>query len=66
MVTLIVRKTIRASAERLFQAWTDPSQLTQWWGPPGVQCIEAQIDLRMGGRYRIANRLADRNTLWGV
>ena len=64
MVTLIVRKTIRASAERLFQAWTDPSQLTQWWGPAGVQCIEAQVDLRMGGRYRIANRLPDGNTLW--
>ena len=64
MVTLVVRKTIRASAERLFQAWTDPTQLTKWWGPAGVQCVEAQVDLRMGGRYRIGNRLPDGHTLW--
>ena len=27
MVTLVVRKTIRAKAERLFAAWTVPAQL---------------------------------------
>jgi uncharacterized protein YndB with AHSA1/START domain len=64
MVTLVVRKTIRASAERLFAAWTDPAQLKSWWGPRGVQCTDAQVDLRIGGRYRIANQFPDGKILW--
>ena len=64
MVTLVVRKTIRAKAERLFAAWTSPAQLKLWWGPQGVKCIEAEVDLRCGGRYRIANRLPDWNIFW--
>lgn len=64
MVTLVVRKTIRAKAERLFAAWTIPAELKLWWGPQGVKCIEAEVDLRHGGRYRIANQLPDGKILW--
>src|ERR1700674_1459658 len=64
MVTLVVRKTIRAKAERLFAAWTIPAQLKLWWGPPGVKCIEAEVDLRRGGRYRIGNKLHGGKILW--
>jgi uncharacterized protein YndB with AHSA1/START domain len=64
MVTLVVRKTIRAKAERLFAAWTIPEQLKLWWGPQGVKCIEAEVDLRRGGRYRIANQFPDGKILW--
>jgi uncharacterized protein YndB with AHSA1/START domain len=62
--TLVVRKTIRATPERLFAAWTEPEQLKQWWGPPSVNCVDAQVDLRVGGRYRIANQLPDGKVLW--
>ena len=61
---LVVRRTIRARPEALFAAWTDPQQLTRWWGPPGVTCTAAEIDLRVGGSYRIANRMPDGSTLW--
>jgi uncharacterized protein YndB with AHSA1/START domain len=64
MVTLVVRKTIRASAERLYTAWTNPAQLKLWWGPRGVQCTDVEIDLRIGGRYRIANQFPDGKILW--
>jgi uncharacterized protein YndB with AHSA1/START domain len=61
---LVVRKTIRATAERLFGAWTQPEQLKKWWGPQGVVCIDAEVDLRVGGRYRIANQFPDGTVLW--
>jgi uncharacterized protein YndB with AHSA1/START domain len=64
MVTLVVRKTIRAKAERLFAAWTIPAQLKLWWGPQGVKCIEAEVDLRRGGRYRIANQFPGGKIVW--
>ena len=64
MITLIVRKTIPARPERLFDAWTQPAQLRQWWGPQDVECTEAQVDLRVGGHYRIANRFPDGRVVW--
>jgi len=64
MALLVVRKTIQAPPERLFQAWTEPAQLREWWGPEGVACIGAEVDLRVGGRYRIGNQLPDGTTLW--
>ena len=64
--TLVVRKTIPSTPERLFAAWTDPAELRRWWGPDGVTCIGSEIDLRVGGRYRIGNRLPDGTTLWIV
>ena len=64
VAALVVRRTIRARPEALFAAWTDPQQLVRWWGPEGVTCTAAEIDLRVGGRYRIANRMPDGSTLW--
>jgi uncharacterized protein YndB with AHSA1/START domain len=64
MVSLVVRRTIRATPQHLFDAWTQPYQLKQWWGPLGADCIDAQVDLRVGGRYRIGNRFPDGTVVW--
>ena len=63
-VTLVVRRAIRATPERLFDAWTVPGQLKKWWGPASVTCIDATVDLRVGGRYRIANQFPDGKVVW--
>jgi uncharacterized protein YndB with AHSA1/START domain len=56
-IALVTRRTIRAAPERLFDAWTEPAQLLAWWGPRPVTCESAEVELRVGGRYRIANKL---------
>jgi uncharacterized protein YndB with AHSA1/START domain len=58
-LVLVVRRTIDAPAERLFRAWTEPEQLLQWWGPGPARCSHAELDLRVGGRYRLANAFPD-------
>jgi len=58
-IVLVVRRTIRARAERVFDAWTRPEHLRVWWGPRPVTCSRAEVDLRVGGRYRIDNALPD-------
>jgi uncharacterized protein YndB with AHSA1/START domain len=63
-VVLVARKTIRGTAERLFDAWTQPGQLMKWWGPRSMVCSAAEVDLRVGGRYRIANQTPDGNVIW--
>lgn len=62
--TLVVRRRINASREKLFAAWTQPALLVRWWGPQGVACPAAEIDLRVGGSYRIANQFPDGQTIW--
>jgi uncharacterized protein YndB with AHSA1/START domain len=58
-IVLLVRRTIRADVRRVFDAWTQPEHLRAWWGPRPVTCAGAEIDLRVGGRYRILNALPD-------
>jgi uncharacterized protein YndB with AHSA1/START domain len=62
-IVLVVRRTIHATAERVFDAWTLPEHLMVWWGPRPVTCSGAEVDLRVGGRYRIDNALPDGTTV---
>ncbi|HKV52054.1 MAG TPA: SRPBCC family protein [Gemmatimonadaceae bacterium] len=50
-----VTQIIRASRERLFDAWTTPADLAQWWrmDEPGWAFAGASLDLRVGGAYRL-------------
>jgi len=56
---LVIERTFKASAERVFDAFTDPTQLTKWWWPNGFTCPSAEVDLRVGGTYRIAMQWPD-------
>jgi len=57
--TLQVRRVIPAPPDRVFTAWTNPSEIEKWWGPKNVRCLSAEVDLRVGGQYRIANQTPD-------
>lgn len=61
---LVVERVIRATPARVFEAWTDPRQMEAWWGPKDVQGFGVEIDLRVGGAYRIGNRLPDGSSAW--
>lgn len=64
MTDLRIRRVIVARPERIFDAWTRPELLQQWWGPAGVRCIAAEVDLRCGGAYRIGNQLPGGAVIW--
>ncbi|TMQ07357.1 MAG: SRPBCC domain-containing protein [Deltaproteobacteria bacterium] len=63
-LTLTVRRVIAAPPARLFAAWTQPALLRVWWGPRDVRCIAAEVDLRIGGAYRLGNQLPDGRVVW--
>jgi uncharacterized protein YndB with AHSA1/START domain len=62
-IALVARRTVRAKVERVFDAWTRPEQLRAWWGPRPVTCSDAEVDLRVGGRFRIVNALPNGGTV---
>ena len=45
--------------EYIFDAWTDPEQVRQWWGCAEGQVTVCEIDLRVGGAWRCAMRMPD-------
>ena len=44
---LVIERTLKSSPERVFDAFTDPDQLTKWWWPTGFACPAAEVDLRV-------------------
>ena len=62
--SLEVSRVIHAQQDRVFAAWTDPTEIVQWWGAGGVVCTEAELDLVVGGTYRFANQTPDGATMW--
>ena len=54
MVELEFVRTYTAPRQLVWDAWTDPDQMAQWWGPRGISTPREtiELDLRPGGRMR--------------
>jgi uncharacterized protein YndB with AHSA1/START domain len=50
--SLEIKRFINAPRERVYGAWTDPSQLKEWWGPESVRTRNFVAEARVGGKYR--------------
>ncbi len=50
---LTLTRTYDAPIEKVWQAWTEPKKLMQWWGPNDVSIPECEVDLRVGGMFYI-------------
>ncbi len=47
------------SPEKVYAAWTEPTHLTQWFGPEGGVVERAELNVRPGGRYTIVFHTQD-------
>jgi uncharacterized protein YndB with AHSA1/START domain len=67
--SLTLTRRFGAAPEKVYAAWADPQKLAQWFGPGAVEegSVKADIDLRVGGRYRISfNAKGTYNEVGGV
>ena len=55
---LVVTRTFEAPARLVFEAWSRPELLKQWWVPKsmGMALLSLEADVRTGGRYRFVFR----------
>ncbi len=61
-LALDVTHTINAPPERVFDAWLDPAMLARFMIPgPDMSVPEAEVDARVGGRFRIVMRAGERD-----
>jgi uncharacterized protein YndB with AHSA1/START domain len=51
---VVVTRTFNAPARLVFEAWTRPDLLKQWWVPKsmGMSLLSVDADVRTGGKYR--------------
>ncbi|MGI8521786.1 MAG: SRPBCC family protein [Nocardioides sp.] len=56
--TITITRTVAASLERVYAAWTEPQQLAAWWWPQ-LAGTTYDLDVRVGGTYRIHAPTAD-------
>lgn len=54
-----INRTFNVSPARMFEAWTQPGELSRWFGPEGVTVEEASVDLRVGGIMTLTLNLPD-------
>lgn len=60
--SLTLTREYAAPPEKVWRAWTDAQVLKQWWATSGNDRTSlAELDVRVGGRYRICFGGADGN-----
>jgi uncharacterized protein YndB with AHSA1/START domain len=63
---LKVTRTIRASRQRVFRAWTEPELMMRWFVEGDGNMSVCEIDLREGGRYRLEGEMGGKRwRIWG-
>lgn len=58
-VEVALSTTVAAPRARVYEAFTDPEMLKQWWGPDGYTVSEAYTEPHPSGRYSIVMRAPD-------
>ena len=51
--TVSLHRVIKASPEKLFQAFSDPVANSSWFPPYGFLCTVQQMEFKIGGRFKM-------------
>jgi uncharacterized protein YndB with AHSA1/START domain len=63
---LELERVFNAPRDLLWQAWTEPRHLSQWWGPAGYQVEVMSMDLRPGGLFHYRIQAPTGQDMWGI
>ena len=48
-----IKGTFKANIQLLWDIWTKPEHLKNWWGPKGFSATIHKMDLQAGGEWRL-------------
>ncbi|WP_430966049.1 SRPBCC domain-containing protein [Spongiimicrobium sp. 2-473A-2-J] len=57
--TLSLKRTFNAPIALVWEAWTQPEHIAQWWGPKGMETRVIEHDFRVGGKWQYAMTMPD-------
>ena len=61
----VLSRVFDAPHALLWQCFTEPERMKQWWGPKGFKVLHSKMDLRVGGTYHYGMQAPDGKGMWG-
>ena len=61
----VISRIFDAPRELLWECFTEPERMRQWWGPKGCSVVSAKMDRRPGGTYHYGMRVPNGQVMWG-
>ena len=52
--SVTLHRVLKATPEKVYRAFTEPNALTFWIPPYGFLCVVHQMDMRVGGSYKMS------------
>ncbi len=59
--TLTLERTFNAPIELVWEAWTQPEHIVNWWGPKGMKTKIIDHDFTVGGAWKYIMTMPDGN-----
>jgi uncharacterized protein YndB with AHSA1/START domain len=61
----VISRVLDAPRDLVWQCFTQPERMKQWWGPKGAKILKSQMNLRVGGTYLYGMQTPDGTVMWG-
>jgi uncharacterized protein YndB with AHSA1/START domain len=65
-ISLTVSSVVPAPPAAVFRAWTDPAEIERWWAPEGMTVPFVEVELRVGGTYRLGLQRPETDPFWAT
>jgi uncharacterized protein YndB with AHSA1/START domain len=60
----VISRVFDAPRQLLWECFTEPQRMKEWWGPKGSTSVASKMDLRVGGTYLGAMRDPEGRVMW--
>jgi uncharacterized protein YndB with AHSA1/START domain len=57
--TLSLKRTFSAPLKLVWEAWTQPEHIAQWWGPKGMKTKVVEHNFKVGGKWKYVMAMPD-------
>jgi len=57
--TVTIRRTLDAPISLVWEAWTQPEHIAQWWSPKGMETKVIEHELKVGGKWKFIMPMPD-------
>lgn len=59
--TLVIKKIFDAPVKLIWEAWTQPNHIIQWWAPQGMKVNVVEHNFKVGGKWKYLMPMPDGN-----
>lgn len=61
----VIARVFDAPRDLVWECFTKPERMKEWWGPKGATITKSDMDLRVGGKYHYGMQQPDGTVMWG-